>query len=570
MKKLLEQKIKKALEALQQAGILPLFVLPAIRVERPKDDQFGEYTTNIALALAKEAKKNPMEIAELLKDRLFDVAQSENRSFQKIEVVAPGYLNFYCAQKKMTETVEQILREGSMYGTSTFGQGEKVNNEFISANPTGPLTVGNGRGGFYADALSHVLRKAGYEVTNEYYVNDAGEQVLKLGHSVLKDSEAVYGGEYIESLHRGFNTVWLGDTNNKRNYEEYKAIDGRDDLTEDEKVIFKKSDRTVREIGEWAAKEILEKMIKVSVNEKMKIRFDDWTSEKKLYEDLYVEKAITILKEKKLTFEQDGALWLRTTQFGDDKDRVLVKSDGSKTYFASDAGYILHKMERGFTTLIETWGADHHGYINRFKAVAQALGFQGKIHFLIVQLVKVVKDGVEVRMSKRAGNVVTIDELIETAGHDVARFFFLMYAPETHMNFDLGLAEERSQKNPVFYVQYAHARLCSILRKAEEEGFVKEEADLTLLTHEKERQLMRELLFFPELIETVATDFSVHRLPQYAMKLADTFHSFYDACRVIESGALELTRARLHLVRATKIVLTESLTLMGISAPEKM
>jgi arginyl-tRNA synthetase len=409
-----------------------------------------------------------------------------------------------------------------------------VNNEFISANPTGPLTVGNGRGGFYADCVARVLRKAGYEVTNEYYVNDAGEQVMKLGHSVLKDAEAVYGGDYIEQL--SLNNQQTG----------------------------------VRETGEWAAKEVLEKMIKQSVKEKMQIHFDIWTSEKQLIADGYVEKAIDILKEKNLTFEEEGALWLRTTEFGDDKDRVLIKSDGSKTYFASDAGYILNKMERGFTVFIESWGADHHGYISRFKAVAQALGFTGDIRFLIVQLVKVVKDGVEVRMSKRAGNVITIDELIETVGHDVARFFFLMYAPETHMNFDLGLAEERSQKNPVYYVQYAHARLSSILRKATEEGHSTLAGDLMLLVHPKERELIQELMFFPELVETMATDYTVHKLPQYAMKLADKFHSFYDACRVIDSENNELTAARLQLVRATQVVLAETLTLMGISAPEKM
>jgi arginyl-tRNA synthetase len=510
MKSLLEQKIKEALTAMQQAGQWP------------------------ALTLSKSVKKSPMEIAELLKDRLFDVVQSENSSFQKIEVVAPGYINVYLSQKELAGAVEKILQEGETFGGNMMGAGVKVNNEFISANPTGPLTVGNGRGGFYTDSLANVLRKAGYAVTNEYYVNDAGEQVLKLGHSVLKDSEAVYGGEYIDQL-------------------------------------TKSNQQTgVRETGEWAAKEVLENMIKKSVAEKMQIHFDVWTSEKQLIADGYVEKAVALLKEKNLTFEQDGALWLRTTQFGDDKDRVLTKSDGTQTYFASDCGYILSKMERGFTLFIETWGADHHGYIGRFKAAAQALGFTGNIHFLIVQLVKVVKDGVEVRMSKRAGNVVTIDELIETVGHDVARFFFLMYAPETHMNFDLGLAEERSQKNPVYYVQYAHARLSSILRKAEEEGLEAERGNLTLLTHEKERGLIRELLFFPELIEAVATDFSVHKLPQYAMRLADKFHSFYDVCRVIDVEQSELTKARLQLVRATRAVLAETLTLMGISAPERM
>jgi arginyl-tRNA synthetase len=263
-------------------------------------------------------------------------------------------------------------------------------------------------------------------------------------------------------------------------------------------------------------------------------------------------------------------LWLRTTEFGDDKDRVLVKSDGSKTYFATDAGYILNKMERGFTTFIETWGADHHGYINRFKAVAQALGFTGGIHFLIVQLVKLVKDGQEVRMSKRAGNVVGIDELIEKVGHDVARFFFLMYSPDTHMNFDLGLAEERSEKNPVYYVQYAFARLSSVERKAVEASLVASSEHLALLVHPKERLLIRELMAFPELIERMAIEKTVHQLPQYAVRLADRLHSFYADCKVIDETNPELSSARLVLIGATKTVLAEALRLMGVSAPEKM
>lgn len=540
MKQVLEQKIKEALEVLQQADELPVFVMPEIKVERPKDEQFGEYTTNVALMLSKLAKKSPLEIAQAIESRIKNQESSEEtKAFEKVEIVSPGYINFYLAQTELAIVVERIVKEGKAYGASNIGQGVKVNNEFISANPTGPLTVGNGRGGFYADSVARVLRKAGYEVTNEYYVNDAGEQVMKLGHSVLKDAEAVYGGEYIDEIISNFQ--------------------------------FPISKPSVREAGEKSAEYILENMIKKSVAEKMRIHFDVWTSEKKIIEDGFVDKALDVLREKELTFEQEGALWLRTTEFGDDKDRVLVKSDGSKTYFASDAGYILNKMERGFTFCIETWGADHHGYINRFKAVAQALGFDTThLRFLIVQLVKVVKDGVEVRMSKRAGNVVTIDELIETVGHDVARFFFLMYAPETHMNFDLGLAEERSQKNPVYYVQYAHARLCSILRKAEDEGISEGKGDLVLLAHEKERELIRELMFFPELVETVSMDFSVHKLPQYAMRLADKFHSFYDACRVIDEEQKELTLARLELVRATRVVLAETLALMGISAPEKM
>lgn len=530
MKQMLQKKIEEALRVLQQERKLPDFLLPLVTVERPKDEQFGEYTTNIALVIAKQAKQNPMELAELLRVKLF------SDTFEKVEVVRPGHINFSLGQTEFVSTVEKILKEGKQYGSSIVGQGVKINNEFISANPTGPLTVGNGRGGFYADSLANVLRKVGSEVVDEYYVNDAGEQVLKLGHSVLKDEEAVYGGEYIDELAEKF----AGAGN-------------------------------VETVGRESATYVLEEMIKKSVSEKMQIHFDVWTLERQdIVEKGYREKAIDLLKEKKLTYESEGAVWLKTSEYGDDKDRVLVKQDGAQTYFASDCGYILYKMERGFTRIIETWGADHHGYINRFKAVAQMLGFSGEVRFLIVQLVKVVKDGVEVRMSKRAGNVITIDELIDTVGHDVARFFFLMYAPETHMNFDLGLAEEHSQKNPVFYVQYAHARLCSILRKAEEEGITSTEGDLMFLTHEKEHSLIRELMFFPELIDTVASEFSVHKLPQYAMKLADKFHSFYDACRVIDAENVPLTQARLQLIQATKRVLAETLSLMGISAPEKM
>lgn len=558
MKDKIQQLLKEVLQELAQAGSFS-FPQTDFLIERPKDDRFGEFTSNVALvayasfahALNEKADqeiifsdedkkldvKNPITLAKKIVEKIKEKGVD---FLEKVEVAGPGHINFYLSQKEISSVVEEILKQGKGYGNSSFGAGVKVNNEFISANPTGPLHLGNARGGFYAHSLSSVLRKAGYDVTNEYYVNDAGEQVMKLRHSILQSSKAVYGGEYIDRLAERFQ---------------------------------KRSDAKIgipgENAGEWGVSVILEEMIKPVLKNVMQVHFDQWTSERQLTVDGYIDKALQILKEKELTFEQEGALWLRTTEFGDDKDRVLVKGDGFKTYFASDCGYILNKMERGFTVFIESWGADHHGYISRFKAAAEALGFKGEIRFLIVQLVKVVKDGVEVRMSKRAGNVVTIDELIETVGHDVARFFFLMYAPETHMNFDLGLAEERSQKNPVYYVQYAHARLCSILRKAEEEG-VSDEGDLSLLVHPKERELIRELMFFPELIETVATDFSVHKLPQYAMKIADKFHSFYDACRVIDAENKEMTKARLQLVQATKIVLAETLFLMGISAPEKM
>lgn len=537
---ILEQKIREAISAIQEEGVLPVFDIPEIHIERPKDEQFGEYTTNIALMVAKVAGKNPREIAEKIIGQLTKNNQQE-KMFEKIEAAGPGHLNFYLSQGVLGSVLSSVLEKGKDFGNLDFGRGIKINNEFISANPTGPLHLGNARGGFLGDTLSRVLRKAGYEVTNEYYVNDAGEQIVKLGHSVLKDSEAVYGGEYIEALHEQ-----LVANNKEKNPDAW-------------------------EVGRTAANIVLEQHIKKTLAEKMNVPFELFVSERKnIIEGGYVDKAIDMLKEKKMVYENEGALWLRTTDFDDDKDRVLVKGDGTKTYFASDCGYLLYKMERGFQVLLLTLGADHHGYVARMQAAAKALGFSGEMKFFLVQLVKLVKDGQEVRMSKRAGNIVTIDELIERVGYDVARFFFLMYAPETHMSFDLGLAEEHSAKNPVFYVEYAHARLASILRKAEEEGYANEDGDASLLVHPKERALLREISFFPELVEMVAREYTVQRLPQYAIRLADTLHSFYDTCRVIDEKERPLTLARLRLIRSAKIVLGETLNMMGIEAPEKM
>jgi arginyl-tRNA synthetase len=450
-------------------------------------------------------------------------------------VVAPGYLNFFLTPKYFQDTVERINSEKADFGKSSIGKNTKVSNEFISANPTGPLHLGNGRGGFYGDSLSRVLRKTGFEVTNEFYVNDAGGQVIKLGHSVLKDEEAAYTGEYIDELH-----------------EKYAGL------------------TDVKEIGYQASQDILEKFIKKTVQEKMQITFDVWASEKDIQDAGDVERGIEILKAKGLTYEAEGALWLKTTQFGDDKDRVIIKSDGQKAYFAGDCGYVLNKIERGFNSLIMGLGADHHGYIARFEALARALGFAGDLRFIIVQLVRLVKDGKEARMSKRAGNVVLIDDLIAEIGHDVTRFFFLMYSPDTHMNFDLGLAQERSQKNPVFYVQYAHARICSITKKAQELGLVVPMDATFQLKTEKELSLIRELDKFPAMLEEISRTYEVHKLPHYAIRLADKFHSFYNEVKVIDESDLATTGARLRLVNAVRIVLAETLRLVGVEAPEKM
>lgn len=544
MKEVIQHALRRCIDACQKDGDFLLgekVSYPNIDVSFPKDEVHGDYTTNIAMALARMVKKPPMDIANLLKEKL---SSDESMKSFHIEVVVPGYLNFSYTGDALSDIVATINEKGNEYGSSRESEvHHTILLEYISANPTGPLHIGNARGGFLGDALANILKKAGYAVSTEYYVNDAGEQVMKLGHSVLKDGEAVYGGEYIENLNEK-----LGD-----------------------------SESDPRAVGEWAGEMVMEEYIKKTISEKMNISFDRFVSEKKdIVEAGYVDRAIAFFREQKLTYEAEEALWLKTTAFGDDKDRVLVKANGEKTYFASDCGYILHKKERGFEKLLEIWGADHHGYVARFRAATEALGFtKESVNFILVQLVRLMKDGQEVRMSKRAGNVVSVDELLETIPADVARFFFLMYSSDTHMNFDLGLAEERSRKNPVFYVQYAHARMASILRKAEEElGIKNQELGIKqggiILKNQKEVLLVRHLAKFPEVIEEAAKTLTVHQLPQYAIRLADCFHSFYDECIVIDVEQKETTRSRLALVRATKTVLAETLRLLGISAPERM
>jgi arginyl-tRNA synthetase len=538
MRKFLEEKIREAIGILQSEGVLPVFEVPEIRVEYPKDEKHGEYATNIALACAKGAKMDPMKIAELIREKL------KLSECERIEVAPPGYVNFYLSADAFSRMLAEVDTLGARYGEGEKGEGIYVNNEFVSANPTGPLHLGNGRGGFFGDSLSRILRKAGFSVTNEYYINDGGEQVMKLGHSVLRDEEAVYGGTYIEELTRTLET------------------DGPE---------FAEGEDLVRTVGAWAAEEVMTRHIRPSLSERMRIHYDSFVSERRnIVEVGLPERAMDIFREKELLFESEGATWLRTTDFGDDKDRVLVKSDGTHTYFLNDCGYLLRKIEGGADRLVLTLGADHHGYVGRLRAAAEALGFSGRFDIFIVQLVRLMKDGKEVRMSKRAGNVVSIDELVDRVGHDVTRFFFLMYSPDTHMNFDLGLAGEQSEKNPVFYVQYAHARLSSILRKAEEVGLEPEMTHSELLDHPKERALLRELLIFPELISDIAGSGAVHHLPQYAIRLADRLHSFYADCRVVDETHPELSGARLGLVSAVRSVLAETLRLIGVDVPERM
>ena len=534
----IRKSIKKEILELQKGKVFPVFDIPEIKVEHPEISSHGDYSTNIAMMLARQVKKNPAEIAEVLVNRLLSL-KVYKLYFEKAEALKPGFVNFFISKEYLQKQVAGILKEGEKFSSLNIGKNKKVNVEFISANPTGPLTLGNGRGGFCGDVLANVLIKAGYKVTREYYINDVGEQIRKLGHSVIGDTQ-FYKGSYIENLK--------------------------------EKIKDSDPDKA----GGKAAGIIL-KEIKETV-EKMKIKFDVWFSERSLYEKGETEKVLRFLKKKKLIYEKEGALWFKSSQFGDDKDRVLIKADGETTYFLSDIAYLKNKFNRGFNRLFFFWGADHYGYIGRIKAAAQALGYkEERIEVIIMQLVAIMWTGEVARMSKREGIYRTIEELVKGLGIDIVRFFFLTKSPGSHLIFNLELAKEQSEKNPVFYVQYAYARIHSILAKSEIRNPKPEtnsklkiqDPNLKLLSHPSELALIKQLIRFPEIIEDTARDYQVQRLPQCALDLAAAFHQFYRDCKVISEDK-ELARARLDLVAATKITLKNTLDLMGILAPEKM
>jgi len=529
MRQEIKKVIEKAIIELKNRENWDSFEMLEIEVDYPKDEQFGDYTTNIAMILAGKMGKSPIGIAR-------EIAGKISADFIKeTEVAPPGYLNFTLDKKYFQKLISEINKKKENFGNSEKGKGQKVLLEFISSNPTGPIHLGNGRGGPLGDTLARVMEKSGWKTEREFYVNDWGHQVEILGHSILKDEEAQYRGDYVDDLAR----------------------------QKDKKMT------DPMEIGNWAAHVIINTYIKPTCK-KLGITFNSWFSEEKLHEKKKVDEIIKLLSDKNLTSEKDQALWYKSTEFGDDKDRVLVKSDGTKTYIATDFAYHKDKIDRGFGKLINIQGADHHKEAEVVKNFVEKVLLAPGPDYIMTQMVKVIKDGQEVKMSKRKGVYFALDDLIDEVGRDAVRFIFLSYSPSNHINFDINLAKEKSDKNPVYYVQYAHARIASILRKAKDLNFKFDESDLSRLVHPKELSLARELAKFPDLIEDISVSYEVHRLPFYAMKLADKFHSFYNDCKVLDEKNSELTRARLNLVNAVRIVLAETLDLMGISAPEKM
>lgn len=501
----------------------------------------ADYFSAIALKLPKfKNYQTPVEIANFFVSKL-----AGNDMIKKAEVSGPGFINFTVEPNYATKLLQKIDEKGSRYGENQVGKGKKVQVEFISANPTGPLTLGNGRGAFTGDALSKVLELSSFDIEREYYLNDRGHQVEILGKSILnqilldrgekiEESEEVYKGDYVKDLAKSFTSL-------------------KNPKEESEKITQDSLQHLIAET-------------KKQVEEKLKVSFDLWFSEDSMYQENLQIEVLKLLNSKKLTFEKDGSIWFKTTAFGDDKDRVLVKADGEYTYFLSDIIHKAYLAAPKFDKLVLLLGADHHGYQARLQAALEALDQKGKLDVIIFQLVRLISAGKEVKMSKRAGTYVTLEELIDEVGLDVARFFFNMYSPHTHIDFNLDLAREKSNKNPVFYVQYAHARLCSILAKAPK---VSDEVNLSLLVEPEELALTKKLLQFDDLVEDISSTYQVHQLPYFAIAVAELFHSFYEKHKVI-SDDQDLTTARLKLITAAKITLENTLRLLGVSAPEKM
>ncbi|PZF87991.1 arginine--tRNA ligase [Listeria ivanovii] len=545
--------IRHIKQAVVQAVGLEEAEVPEILLEVPKDKKHGDYSTNIAMQLARVAKKAPRQIAESIVPEL----KKDNKLIKEVEIAGPGFINFYLDNAYLTDLVPVILAEDDMYGKSDFGKGEKFQIEFVSANPTGDLHLGHARGAAIGDSLANIMTMAGYKVSREYYINDAGNQI----NNLVLSAEARYfealglEAEFPEDGYRGADIISLGKDLAAKYGDKYVHT------SEEERRSVFRVDALAFETAKLRAD-----------LEEFRVSFDEWFSETSLYEENKVLPALERLRQNGYIYEQDGATWLRTTDFEDDKDRVLIKSDGSYTYFLPDIAYHLNKLERGFDVLIDIWGADHHGYIPRMRAAIEALGYSpNQLEVEIIQLVHLFEDGVQVKMSKRTGKSVTMRDLIEEVGLDATRYFFAMRSSDTHMNFDMSLAKSTSNDNPVYYVQYAHARISSILRSGKEQNLdVSKDADMSLLQTEAEYDLLKVLGEFADVVAEAAVKRAPHRIVRYLNDLASAFHRFYNSNKVLDMDNLEVTKARLALIKTAQITLRNGLTLLGVSAPEKM
>jgi arginyl-tRNA synthetase len=552
IKQLLSGVILEAAGKAVAEGAFHLDKLPMVGLEVPPQKEFGDYATNFAMQAAKAARTNPRAVAQAIVDR---IAVSW---LDRMEIAGPGFINFYLKPDWLYDMLADILRQGETYGRTNSGGGQKLQVEFVSANPTGPLHVGHGRGAAFGSALANLLAMAGYDVQKEFYINDAGNQIDNLAASVnaryleLLDHPA----EFPEDGYHGKDIVDTAKRIIDREGAKYL------DCTQEERLaIFK----------ELALKEKLA-ALKEDL-ETFNVTFDVWYSERTLHETGAISAACSVLKDQGYMYEKDGALWLESTAFGDDKDRVVIRENGVPTYLAADIAYHRDKLERGFDTIINIWGADHHGYISRVKASIAAMGYDpNKLEVLILQMVSLYQGGELVKMSKRTGQLVTLTELIEEVGRDAARFFFIMRSIDSQLDFDIDLAKSSSNENPVYYIQYAHARICSIFRQAAEAGIAAHDVNTVIWTglhSEPEIDLIKKLGEFPEEVASAARERAPHRIARYAHELAGLFHAFYNQCRIIGVDE-ELQQARLALVTAVQHTIRQALKILGVAAPEKM
>ncbi|MBC8284563.1 MAG: arginine--tRNA ligase [Nitrospinae bacterium] len=554
MKKAIKEIIACALEKAKGAGELELAEAPDVVIEKPRDEKMGDFATNVAMTLARSERKNPKVIAEII-SRYIEAGVA---GLDSVEVAGPGFLNIKMSSGFFLSRLTDAVQQDHGFGCSDVGKGIKILIEFVSANPTGPLHIGHGRGAAVGDALARILKKAGYDLSTEYYVNDVGNQMNVLGRSTwLRYLELLgKGDEFPENHYRGEYIKDIAQI----------AIDQHGN-----KFLDKPEEECVPFFKELAKDNILEG-IKKDLSE-FRVTFDGWFSEQSLYKDNSVEGAIEWLREKGHVYDKDGAVWLKSSAFDDDKDRVIVKQTGEKTYFCSDIAYHQNKIKRGFKKIINLMGADHHGYVPRMEAVLQAMGYDKNIFkILLIQFVSLLRGGEKVSMSTRSGEFETLSDVVNEVGVDAARYYFLMRSSEVHLDFDLELAKQETPENPVFYIQYAHARICSIFRGAEEKGipvFTNKNIDLSRLVEEEELSIIKAILAFPEVVEKSAIALEVHRISHYLLDLVSRFHGYYSRHRVI-SEDIPLTQARLYLLDGLRITIRNGFDLMGISVPEKM
>ena len=550
----LVQSLDVALSRAVDAGSLPDVEPPRFLVEVPRETDHGDFATNMAMLMAKPAKMSPRKIAEVIVHNL----DLKGTRVERVEIAGPGFINFYLEPAWVLDALSQIVAQDENYGRTDLGQGTKVQVEFVSANPTGLLHMGNARGAALGDTLAAVLDFAGYEVEREFYINDAGNQIEHFGRSLEARYFQILGREAIVP-EDGYHGLDIMNTA-QRFVDLYgdKYLEGEPEVRLRALVKFALAEK----LG--AIKETLAVF---------NVNYDVWFSEQFLHDTGQVQRALNLLQERGCIYSHEDALWFKATDFGVEKDEVVVRNNGIPTYFAADIAYHLNKFERGFQRVINIWGADHHGHVPRMKAVVKALGYEPEhLQVVIMQLVRLFRGGEVVRMSKRTGQFITLEELVEEVGRDAARYFFVMRSADSHLEFDLDLAKSHSNENPVYYVQYAHARICSILRQLKEQGGEMPpviEVDLTVLTGEAELALARRLADFPEEINMAAAQLAPHRMARYVHEVAGLLHSFYNSHRVI-TGDRAVSEARLILVNATRVVLRNVLKILGLSVPEKM